>query len=574
MASEFEAEIRNSMRSLQSAIEGVGRAQVKTTAEVARFGQVASAGVQEAEERGRAARGGGEEAGQDLARARPRDRQGRRPAGRAGGEVRRRRSAWKAGCRASRSPRPGRRGAEGVSAVLNKQTQDAKDAADAWKKMSDAIEGAQEKGNAASLAGVGQAVGRRKVRAIGGAGGIAELDDLTQNGGIGEDEATAGLASIYGRFGRTNQAIAAISTAKALAQTGVPFSHAASELAKGGADLSLPGVARQTAGRVFNDYYGAVQGGEANFNQALRTPAATSTCAAPRACRASRARPRRCAAARSPPVTPKASRGASSAAAKNPAAAAVIKVFDAYQKEAALLAKVAELQSYIAGNFQDHGRDVRRRRLGGEPGWARTTRSRRAPRTSSRTRAEAEMATIGPYTVLTFDGGCSRRPRRSRCSNRRRASTASAWSRAAGRTGRRRCAPSPRHVGAAGRRDAVEPTARCTARWSTSPTSSASPGPTSPSWASDRRASDVRLLLDLAGRGALDAAAGHTTRPRGLMVAPEQRAVPIVLVQTARLAAGADSGWTTQRYVRAVSVAARDRTRRSASSRWCRTSAS
>ncbi|MES2340007.1 MAG: hypothetical protein V4537_18085 [Pseudomonadota bacterium] len=355
MASEFEAEIRNSMRSLQSAIEGVGKAQVKTTAEVARFGQVAGAAFRkpksEAEQLEEAAKKQGKtwrELGHAIGKVGgPLGELAAKFGGGAGMEGGLSKIAIAAGLVGV--------ALKAVSAVLNKQTQDAKDAADAWKKMSDAIEGAQEKGNAASLAGVGQAGGRRKVRAIGGAGGIAELDDLTQNGGIGEDEATAGLSSIYGRFGRTNQAIAAISTAKALAQTGVPFSHAASELAKGGADLSLPGVARQTAGRVFNDYYGAVQGGEANFNQALADTGGDQYLRRAASVQSVQGQTE---SVRRGQVTAGVAEGVARgqlSEAKNPAAAAVSKVFDAYQKEAALLAKVAELQSYIAGNFQDLG---------------------------------------------------------------------------------------------------------------------------------------------------------------------------------------------------------------------------
>jgi hypothetical protein len=355
VASEFEAEIRNSMRSLQSAIEGVGRAQVKTTAEVARFGQVAGQAFKKpksdadlleeaAKKQGKTWR----ELGHAISKV-----------GGPLGEL-----AAKFG---------GGFGMEGglskiavaaaavglaikaVSFVLNKNTQDAKEAAEAWKKMTDAIEGAEEKGRAASLSGVGQAGGRRKVRAIGGEEGIEQLDQLVKAGVVTEDEGTAGISAIYGRFGRTAQARAAVNTARALAQTGVPFSHAASELAKGGSDTALPGVARQTAGRIFNDYYGAVQGGSDNFNQALVDTGGDKYIG--NAARVSGVEAQTAEFRRGQVVSGEAETVARGqlADAKNPAAAAVLKVYDAYQKEAALLAKMAELQSNIAANFKDMG---------------------------------------------------------------------------------------------------------------------------------------------------------------------------------------------------------------------------
>lgn len=355
MASEFEAEIRNSMRSLQSAIEGVGRAQVKTTAEVARFGQVAGQAFKKPksdadllEEAAKKQSKSWRELGHAISKV-----------GGPLGEL-----AAKFG---------GGFGMEGglskiavaaaavglalkaVSFVLNKQTQDAKEAAEAWKKMTDAIEGAEEKGRAASLSGVGQAGGRRKVRATGGEEGIEQLDQLVKSGVVSEDEGTAGISAIYGRFGRTAQARAAVNTARALAQAGVPFSHAASELAKGGSDTSLPGVARQTAGRIFNDYYGAVQGGSDNFNQALADTGGDQylgQAAQVSGVQAQTAEFRR------GQVTSGVAAGVARdqlTEAKNPAAAAIQKVFDAYQKEAALLAKMADLQSTIATNFKDMG---------------------------------------------------------------------------------------------------------------------------------------------------------------------------------------------------------------------------
>ncbi len=355
MASEFEAEIRNSMRALQSAIEGVGKAQMKTTAEVARFGQVAGGAFKkpktDAELLEEAAKKQGK-AWRELGHA----------ISKVGGPIGELAAKFGGGM-----------GMEGglsriavaavvvtvalkaVSAVLNKQTQDAKDAGDAWKKMTDAIEGAQEKGRSASLGGVGAAGGRRKVRATGGEEGIEQLDDLVSKGVVSEDEATAGLSAIYGRFGRTAQARAAVHTARALASTGVPFSHAASELAKGGSDTSLPGVGRQTAGRIFNDYYGAVQGGADNFNQALYDTGGDKYLGQAAEVQGVQAQT---AAVRRGQVTSGEALGVARdqlADAKNPAAAAIQKVYDAHVKEIELLQKLAELQSNAAANLKDLG---------------------------------------------------------------------------------------------------------------------------------------------------------------------------------------------------------------------------
>lgn len=355
MASEFEAEIRNSMRSLQSAIEGVGKAQMKTTAEVARFGQVAGNAFKkpktDADLLEEAAKKQGK-TWRELGHA----------IGKVGGPLGELAAKFGGGLgmegglsRIAVAATLVAVAMKAVSAVLTKQTRDAKDTAEAWQKMSEAIRDAEDKNQSASLSGLGAAGGRRKVRATGGEEGIEQLDLLVKGGVVSEDEGAGGLSAIYGRFGRTAQARAAVNTARALAATGVPFSHAAAELAKGGGDMTLPGVARQTAGQIFNDYYGAVQGGADNFNQAIQDTGGDQYLTAAARTQGVQAQT---AAVRRGQVTAGESEGAARgelAAAKDPASAAVLKIFDAYQKEAALLAKMAELQGDLARKFQDLG---------------------------------------------------------------------------------------------------------------------------------------------------------------------------------------------------------------------------
>jgi hypothetical protein len=355
MAAEGEIETRNTLRALQAAVEGLGRAQKKTTEEVARFGSVAAQAF-------KAPKTDAEKL-EDLAK-----RQGKHwrelghAIGRVGGPLGEIVAKFGGGFGMEGGLSKIAAGAalaglalKALSSVIDKQAKDAQNAADAWKRMTDAIESSKDAAAASSVGSIGQAPDRRKVRAIGGEEAIEQMDALTQGGVVGEGEAASGLAAIYGRYGRTPAARAAVNTAQALAQTGIPFDHAAQELAKRGGDVSQPGAARATAGRIFNEYYGRLGGGADGFNQALSDVGGDKFLTQSALTRGVQAQT--AAVGRGRVVSGEAQTAARRglAAAKNPAAEAVLKVAQLHEQEMAMLYKLAELQGTMVTNFKNMG---------------------------------------------------------------------------------------------------------------------------------------------------------------------------------------------------------------------------
>jgi hypothetical protein len=353
MPAEGEIELKNTLRALQAAVEGLGRAQKKTSDEVARFGSVAQQAYQkpktDAEKLEEAAKKTGKawrETGQAIAKV----------GGPLGEIVARFGGGFGMGEGLSRIAAAAAVAGiafKAFNAVLERQAEDAREATEAWRKMGDAIDAAKEKSKGLATGALGQAGDRRRVRAVGGEEGIEQMDALTAGGIVGAGEASGGIAAIYGRFGRTSRARAAINTARALAQTGVPFEQAAQGLVKAGGDLTAPGAARRVAGRIFNEHYGRRGGGADGFDQALADTGGDVFLR--KAAEATGVRSRIDAVGRSKVEAGLATTAAKGdlAAANDPTTAAVMQVYQTHLREIEVLERIAASQSDIALNWAD-----------------------------------------------------------------------------------------------------------------------------------------------------------------------------------------------------------------------------
>jgi hypothetical protein len=259
MPGEMDAELRNTLRSLQAQVEGVGRAQKKTTDEVARFHAEAKKAF------GAAAKGGddAEKAGRKGASA---WKQFGDILGRVGGPVGELAGKF-AGLRPAENALNGLKlAATGVGAVfgmvmvmLERSGQQARANAAAWREMGDAMLAAKTRQGAIGTAGVGQADEQRRLVAA-GPEAVAYAKQLAEsNTGIDEADANQGVATIYSKYGTGARSRAAVEAARALHQTGaMSYSEAATSLVDYGADLSGPGVARAVAARIYANKTGRV----------------------------------------------------------------------------------------------------------------------------------------------------------------------------------------------------------------------------------------------------------------------------------------------------------------------------
>ncbi len=252
MPGEMDAELRNTLRSLQSTIEGVGRAQKKTTDEVSRFADAA-----------KRAYGGAKKPIDDA------DKKAKDHA-----------KTWRDVATAiSRIPGPigdvvGRlaglqnanqgmarlglySAAAGIAIGLvvkglERSGLQARDSAAAWRTMTEAMLGAHKASLAIGTAGASQAAERRRLVGAGPEAVAHAAQLATSNTGIDESEANKGVGTIYAKYGNGARARATVEAARAVSQTGVmTFSEAADAMVAYGADASQPGVARAAAARIY-----------------------------------------------------------------------------------------------------------------------------------------------------------------------------------------------------------------------------------------------------------------------------------------------------------------------------------
>lgn len=272
MPSEFEAEIRNSMRQLQSVIEGVGKAQGKTTAEVAKFAAAAKAAfggsakpLADAEKAARAHARAIHEIGAAAARV----------GGPLGDMISRFASTTSSSTGLTRLALA----ATGVgvalavvNGVVKRSEEAARAAAESWKQMTQAVIGAHTAANAVGTAGLSQAGVRRPLIAA-GPEAVAMAGVLTTSqkyGGLDPDDAAAGTAAIYNKYGPGERAAATAFHARYLAKTGAfSFAEAAQGLIGRGGDASAPGLGLAMASRLYAEKTGRRGNPEAAYLAAV-----------------------------------------------------------------------------------------------------------------------------------------------------------------------------------------------------------------------------------------------------------------------------------------------------------------
>lgn len=252
MPGEMDAELRNTLRSLQAAIEGVGRAQKKTTDEVVRFANEAAKAfrgtkkvVDDSDKGAKEHAKTWRDVGQALSRL----------PGPLGDIVGRLTSLQSA------NPTMARLGlysaAAGVAIGLvvkglERSALQARESAAAWRTMTEAMLSANQASLAVGTAGAAQAGERRRLVGA-GPEAVAHAKEIAESKtGISEEDANGGVSAIYSKYGSGARSRATVEMARALHQTGaMSFTEAANSLIEYGADASLPGVGRAAAARVY-----------------------------------------------------------------------------------------------------------------------------------------------------------------------------------------------------------------------------------------------------------------------------------------------------------------------------------
>lgn len=349
MAAEFEAEVRNSMRALQAAVEGVGRAQKKTTDEVARFGAEAAKAYKapaqvlpKTEEALKKNAKAWREVGAAMARiGGPMGEIVARFGGGFGMEGGLSRIAAAAAIAGL--------ALKAFHAVVQKQANDARAAAEAYRKMGDAIRGAQDKARAGAGAGMTQAGDRRRLTAAGPEAieQAALIGNLSIADGADVDQ---GVAAIYGKFGAGGRSRGTVDAARELATTGAfSFSEASAALLGQGADMSAPGVGHSVAARLYAERTGRRGGNQvADFDAVLSRTQNDAWLRKSEGVQRIRETLRTEARDSVGSGEAEAQARGELAASRDPTTAAVLQVYNAHVREIEILERIAAAQSTIA----------------------------------------------------------------------------------------------------------------------------------------------------------------------------------------------------------------------------------